>query len=334
MGDRVGSEAEIIETYLRPLAAGAFGAFSLNDDCAVLTVPAGQELVLSMDAVAAGVHFFPDDDPADIAWKALAVNVSDLAAKGARPLAYLMSLAFPEAPEHRWLQAFARGLRQAQDEFSIALIGGDTDRRNGPLTVTITAMGTIPAGRHVVRGDANAGDILFLSGTLGDAALGLALRQTPSLADNWSLSADRVDALVQAYLRPQPRLGLGPALLRYAAAAMDVSDGLALDLSRLCRAANVGAALSVASLPLSPAASSVVHADPQCWDRIVAGGDDYEILAAVPSSLSRDFMAAAAEGGVKVTEIGVLDDGGDVLIAGPDGEPLRPTTPGWDHFTH
>lgn len=332
MGDRVRSEAEIIDTYLKPLSAGFFGAFGLSDDCAVLAVPDGHELVMSMDAVAAGVHFFADDDPGDIAWKALAVNVSDLAAKGARPVAYLMALAFPEPPEHRWLQGFARGLGEAQAAFGLVLAGGDTDRRSGPVSITITALGVIPAGRHVVRGEAHPGDVLFLSGSLGDAALGLALRQDPSRAEGWNLSADRVGALIQAYLRPQPRLGLRPALLKYASAAMDVSDGLALDLGRLCRAAGVGAAVPVSSLPLSAAAAGVVRADANAWERIVSGGDDYEILAAVPSTLARDFMAAAAEGNVRVTEIGVLDGGGDVLLVGPQGAPLRPGAPGWDHF--
>lgn len=333
MSDRVRSEAELIDTYLRPLAAGHSGAFDLSDDCATLAVPDGQDLVLSMDAVAAGVHFFADDDPADIAWKALAVNVSDLAAKGARPVAYLMSLAFPEPPRHLWLEAFARGLGEAQQAFGIALTGGDTDRRPGPLSITITAIGAIPAGRHVVRGDAHAGDVLFVSGTLGDAALGLALRQQPALAQIWGLTEEHVQSLAQAYLRPQPRLGLAPALLRFASAAMDISDGLALDLERMCRASALGAAVSVSSLPLSAAARQAVGSDPRCWDRIVAGGDDYEILAAVPASLTHDFVAAAAAGGVAVSEIGTLDDGGDVLLAHPDGTPLQPAQSGWDHFT-
>jgi len=334
VSQRVRSEAEIIDTYLRPLAAGHFGAFDLSDDCAVLAVPEGQELVLSMDAVAAGVHFFADDDPADIAWKALAVNVSDLAAKGARPVAYLMSLAFPEAPRHDWLEAFARGLAEAQRAFGIALTGGDTDARPGPLSITIAAIGTIPAGRHIVRSDAHAGDILFVSGTLGDAALGLAMRKDGALADTWGLSGEQTHALAHAYLRPQPRLGLAPALLRYASAAMDVSDGLALDLQRLGRASALGAAVSLSSLPLSPAASRAVAVDPSRWNEIVAGGDDYEILAAVPASLTLDFVAAAAAGGVSVTEIGTLDEGGDVLLAGLDGAPLRPPRAGWDHFAH
>ncbi len=332
MADRAVSESDIIERYLRPLSVGFPGAFGLVDDCAAIAVPVGEELVMSMDAVAAGVHFFADDDAADIAWKALAVNVSDLAAKGARPVAYLMSLAFPEAPRHSWLEGFARGLAEAQAKFGIVLAGGDTDRRPGPLAITITAMGTTAAGRNLLRSDAHAGDVLFVSGTLGDSALGLKVRQDPAQADVWGLSADRAAGLVAAYLRPQPRLGLGPALRQYASAAMDISDGLAKDLGRLCRASSVGTAIAVPALPLSPAAAAVVRSDPKSWTTIIGGGDDYEILAAVPSTLAADFRAEAAEGGVKVTEIGVLDDGDGVLFVAVDGSPMVVRDPGWDHF--
>lgn len=332
MNDRAVSEADIIDRYLKPLSASFAGAFGLTDDCAAIAIPDGHELVMSMDAVAAGVHFFPDDDPADIAWKALAVNVSDIAAKGATPVAYLMSLAFPEAPQHAWLAGFARGLAEAQQHFGIALAGGDTDRRPGPLSITITAMGTVTAGRNLLRSDAHAGDLLFVSGTLGDAALGLKLRRDPQLAKTWGLSEERAASLVAAYLRPQPRLGLGPALRRYAAAAMDISDGLAKDLGRLCRASSVGTAIATSALPLSAAAAAVVRADSECWQSIVGGGDDYEILAAVPSTLAADFRSSAASGGVKVTEIGALDGGSDVIFANASGKRVVANDLGWDHF--
>ena len=184
----------------------------------------------------------------------------------------------------------------------------------------------------MTRSEAHAGDVLFVSGTLGEAALGLKLRQKHSLAASWGLSEERAASLVQAYLRPKPRLGLRPALLRYAAAAMDISDGLAKDLQRLCRASAVGAAIRISELPLSAAAAAAVRADPACWQSVLAGGDDYEILAAVPATLAADFRAAAAEGGVKVTQIGVLDGSDGVLIAGRDGAPFPLAREGWDHF--
>lgn len=326
------SEADIIDRYLRPLSAGFAGAFDLSDDCAIVAVPPDEELVLSMDACASGVHFFADDDAADIAWKALAVNVSDLAAKGAKPLAYLMSLAFPEAPEHAWLERFCAGLAEAQAAFGIVLAGGDTDRRPGPLSITISAFGTLPEGRRMLRRDAHSGDLLFVSGTLGDSALGLQLRTSSAHAAAWGLTADRASALTAAYLRPQPRIGLRTALLKCAAASMDISDGLAKDLGRLCKASAVGAAVDISTLPLSPAVAAIVRSDASAWKHVIGGGDDYEVLAAVPSTLAADFRALAAAGGVKVTEIGMLDEREGVLFAGPDGKPLTLDRPGWDHF--
>ena len=166
-------EADIIQRFFAPLAAGFDGAFGLKDDAAAIIPPPGCEIVVTVDAVAAGVHFFPDDAASDIGWKALAVNVSDLIAKGAAPQAYDMSLALPDMPDDAWLLGFATGLGEAQRAFGITLIGGDTDRRPGPLSVTITAIGIIPAGRIVRRATAKVGDHVFVSGTLGDSALGL-----------------------------------------------------------------------------------------------------------------------------------------------------------------
>lgn len=334
MDDRVGSEDEFVARYLRPLAAQFPGAFDLVDDCAVLTPPAGEDLVLTTDAVVEGVHFLADDAAADIAWKALAVNVSDLAGKGARPLAYLMSLAFPDAPAHAWMTDFVRGLGEAQEAFGLVLSGGDTDRRPGPLSITITAIGAVPSGRHVTRRDAHAGDELFLSGTLGDAALGLLLRRDPSLAKVWGLLPERASGLIGRYLRPEPRLALRTALLGFASASMDVSDGLAKDLGRLSRASSVGAAVRLADVPLSPAVAAAVRADPLLWNSVIAGGDDYEILAAVPATLVSDFRSAAAASGVKVTSIGHLDSGDGVLFAKADGSRWQPARTGWDHFTN
>jgi thiamine-monophosphate kinase len=331
-GKRVAGEEELIVRYLRPLASGFGGAYGLADDCALVVPPAGEELVLTTDAVAAGVHFFPDDDPKDIGWKALAVNVSDLAGKGARPLCYQMSLAFPEAPEHAWLERFASGLAEAQAEFAIVLSGGDTDRRPGPLAITITAIGSVAIGRMVLRSGGHAGDRLFVTGTLGDAALGLKLRQQPGLAQSWGLACGAVAHLVSRYLRPMPRLGLAAALNGFASAAMDLSDGLAKDLGRLCCASGVAARLRVRDLPLSAPARALLEREPAQLTGILAGGDDYEILAAVPFEHAARFAAAAAESGVSVTQIGVLEPGEGVCIEGPGGMPLRLEKPGWDHF--
>jgi thiamine-monophosphate kinase len=329
--DRIEGEEAVI-ALLRPLAQGAPGAFGLEDDCALLAPAPGTELVLKTDPIAEGVHFLAGDAPQDIAWKALAVNVSDLAAKAARPLGYLMALSFPEAPARGWLGRFAAGLAEAQARFGCHLLGGDTDRRPGPITVTVTVLGEVERGRMLRRGTARAGDAVLVSGTLGDAALGLALRKDAGLAGAWGLSAAEAEHLVQRYLRPQPRLALGPALRAHASAAMDVSDGLAKDLARMCRASGCGARVRFADLPLSPAAAKAVAADPGLVRLIVAGGDDYEVLATVPAGAAAAFQAEAAAAGVHVAHIGAIMDGADAVIEGPAGRLLQLERTGWDHF--
>jgi len=323
---------EAIVRVLAPLAEGFAGAFGLKDDCAVLTPAPGTELVLKTDPVAEGVHFLAADAPEDIAWKALAVNVSDLAAKAARPIAYLMALSFPEAPGAAWLARFAAGLAAAQARFGCHLIGGDTDRRPGPLTIAITVVGEVERGRMVRRGTARAGDALVVSGTLGDAALGLALRKDPALAAAWGLTAAEAEHLRRRYARPEPRLSLATALRDHAAAAMDISDGLAKDLARLCAASSCAARVRLADMPLSPAAAKALAADPALAKLIVAAGDDYEVLAAVPAAKAAQFQASAAEAGVTVTQIGTTEAGEGIRIIDRDGRPLDLERTGWDHF--
>jgi thiamine-monophosphate kinase len=330
-GERVEGEEAIIRV-LAPLASGYPGAFGLKDDCALITPRPGTELVLKTDPVAEGVHFLADDAPEDVAWKALAVNVSDLAAKAARPLGYLMALSFPAAPAMAWLTRFAAGLAQAQARFGCHLIGGDTDRRPGPVTITITVVGEVEQGRMVRRATAHPGDALFVSGTLGDAALGLALRKEPALASAWGLSAGEAEHLLRRYARPDPRLALGDALRRHASAAMDISDGLAKDLGRMCAASGCGARVRLADLPPSPAAAKALAADPTLARLIAAGGDDYEILAAVPAAKASVFGSDALAAGVPVTRIGEALSGAGIAIEGPDGRPLDLARPGWDHF--
>lgn len=325
-------EDELIQTIFAPLAAGFPGALGLRDDCAVLAPPDGTDLVLTTDAVAEGVHFLADDPPADIAWKALAVNVSDLAAKGATPIAYLMALSFPERPERAWLDAFARGLGEAQAAFGIGLAGGDTDRRPGPFSAAITAIGTVPRGRMVRRATARAGDVLFLSGTLGDGALGLIVRRDEGAAAALGLDAAAAQALVTRYRRPTPRPTLAPALLAFASAAMDVSDGLVKDCGRLARASGLRAEIMGALAPLSAPMRAALARRPDLFTTALTGGDDYEILASVAPGDADAFRAAATTAGVAVTEIGRLAAGEGVAVLGPDGRPLALGGGGWEHF--
>ena len=331
-GTRIDSEDDLVGTYLAPLAAGFAGALGLKDDCAVLVPTPGHELVLKTDPVVAGVHFFADDDPADIAWKALAANVSDLAAKGATPRIYLMALSLAEAPERDWMARFAEGLGAAQRAFGIHLAGGDTDRTPGHFSIAMTVIGEVPAGRMVRRAAAEAGDALYVSGTLGDAALGLALRTDGALAARLGLTADEASHVLRRYLRPEARVALAEALRAHARAAMDLSDGLMKDLGRMCRASGVGARVMAADLPVSPAVRRALAAEPARIRDVVAAGDDYEILAAIPASACADFESAAQRAGVAVTRIGEVTSAREVHVLDAQGVPLAPGRSGWDHF--
>lgn len=330
--ERIFGEDNLVREFLAPLASGFAGALGLADDCAVLTPTPGTELVLKTDPVVGGVHFFADDDPADIAWKALAVNVSDLAAKGATPRIYLMALSLPEAPERAWMAAFAKGLGEAQRAFGIHLAGGDTDRTPGNLSVAITVIGEVPAGRMVRRGAARAGQAVYVSGTLGDSALGLALRTDAALAGRLGLSAQEAAHALRRYLRPEPRIGLAKALLTHAGAAMDLSDGLLKDLGRMCRASGVGAHVATSDLPLSPAVRRALAAEPERIKSVVAAGDDYEILATVAPENCTAFEAVAAEAGVPITRIGEITSAREMHVLDGAGVPLSLERQGWDHF--
>src|SRR5919198_845662 len=297
--DVIAGDDELIRDYLAPLAAGWPGAFELAEDCAVLTPQAGEDLVFTTDAIAEGVHFLADDAPGDIAWK----------------------------------QGFAAGLAEAQQRFGLVLMGGDTDRRpRAPLSVTIMAVGRVPSGRMLRRSGARPGDVLFVTGSLGDAALGLQIRRRTRAALAWPLSGNERDFLARRYLRPELRTGVRDTLLADAAAAMDISDGLAKDLERLCRASAVSAEVHVERLPLSLPARKVIEADPEWAEAPLAGGDDYEVLAAVRPESAASFAAAAQEAGVAVTQIGACGDGADVTLRRSNGQALQLTKSGYEHF--
>lgn len=296
------SEDDLIARYFRPLAGE--GAFGLRDDAARLVPGQGMELVVTVDTLVAGVHFFEDDPPGAIGRKALGVNMSDLAAKGATPRGFLLSAALPADCSQRWLGQFADGLRDAAEAFGCPLLGGDTVKTPGPLTLSVSAFGETPAGTMVHRFTAKAGERIVVTGTIGDAALGLLLRLAPGAAWTDALGVEGRVFLTDRYLHPRPRLAVGPALRRHASAAMDVSDGLAGDLAKMCRASGVGAEVDLCLVPLSPAADAAIAADPSLRDSAVTGGDDYEILAAVPDAALGAFLDAADRVGVRATAIG------------------------------
>jgi thiamine-monophosphate kinase len=301
-------EERLIARYFRPLAT-APNALGLGDDAAVLTPPAGCDLILTADGVIAGVHFLRTDPPQSIARKALRMNLSDLAAKGATPIGFLLSIALPTNTPESWVAAFAEGLGQDISHYGCALLGGDTDHTPGPLSISITAFGTVPHGAMVRRATAKPGDVIAVSGTIGDAALGVLLHCDADLAKQWRLSGVEQDHLRQRYLLPQPRNALADVLRQHASAAMDVSDGLAGDVAKLCRASAVAAEIDVAAVPLSDAARAVLCADAKLIERILSGGDDYEIVLTLPAAKFGAFRAAAENAGVSLTKIGQVMSG-------------------------
>ncbi|MGO4868997.1 MAG: thiamine-phosphate kinase [Roseiarcus sp.] len=321
------SEDELIARYFAPLAGP--GGLGLNDDVALLTPPPGRELVLTTDALVAGVHFFADDPAGAIARKALRVNLSDLAAKGAEPIGFLLDLALPAGWTAPWLEAFAAALGEDAAHYHCPLLGGDTVKTPGPLTLAITALGAVDTGRMAARGGVRPSDRLYVSGAIGDAALGLRLRlgQGPELAE-----AHR-RYLLERYLLPQPRLALAPAMAAHADAGMDVSDGFVGDLKKMLRVSGVTARVELARLPLSPAARAAIAADPALFEIAATGGDDYELIAAVAPEKSAAFEAAAAAAGVAVTPVGEASAGdGPPRFIGPDGREATFRRGAFSHF--
>ncbi len=328
--DQQSAEERLIARYFRPLATHP-GAFGLTDDAAILTPPPGCDLVLTTDGVIAGVHFFADDPPDTIGRKALRMNLSDLAAKGARPLGFLMSAALPAGIEEQWLPAFAAGLGADAERYQCPLLGGDTDRTPGPTSISIAALGAVPQGKMVRRAAAKAGDYVVVTGTIGDAALGVLLRREIGLGDRLRLDASMREHLRQRYLLPQPRNALAEAVLQHASAAIDVSDGLAGDLAKLCRASGVAAEIDVARVPLSDAARAALAADPTLIEKVLTGGDDYEIVLTLPPERLASLRAAAARAAVAVSEIGRIVSG-DAARFVHDGKELKFDRPSFSHF--
>jgi thiamine-monophosphate kinase len=325
-------EDRLIARYFRPLA-GDPGAFGLFDDAAILTPPAGCDVVLKTDAIVGGVHFFPDDPPDTIARKALRVNLSDLAAKGSKPAGFLLSLALPETVTDDWLEGFARGLGGDAEAYGCPLMGGDTVRTGGPVTVSIAAFGILPAGTMVRRSGARASDRLVVTGTIGDAALGLLARRDAEAAKRWRLDQSERNHLIDRYLLPQPRNAIAEALRQHASAAMDVSDGLAGDLAKLCAASGVGADVEVARVPLSRAAQRAIAVNPSLIETALSGGDDYEIVAAVPPAALDCLAAEVRAAGVALTEIGTIrSDAGALQFLNHNGHPLTFKQLSFSHF--
>ncbi|MDJ1156930.1 thiamine-phosphate kinase [Chelatococcus sp. SYSU_G07232] len=327
-GERL-SEDELIARLFAPIAGA--GAFSLKDDAARLQPPEGQDLVLTADALVAGVHFFATDPAGSVARKALRVNLSDLAAKGADPLGFLITVALPPDWTVDWLAAFAAALGEDAHRYHCPLLGGDTVRTPGPLTLSVTAFGALPTGRMVTRLGARPGDRILVTGTIGDASLGLALRSEPTSAWANVLSPAEKAHLADRYLQPEPRCLFARAIRDHANAAMDVSDGLVGDLAKLLKASGVSGELDLDAVPLSAAARAAIGARPQLLETAVTGGDDYEILCTVPEGRLTSLRAAADAAGVALSVIGEVQAGkGELAIRDQRG----PRQFGRQSFSH
>jgi thiamine-monophosphate kinase len=323
-------EDSLIARYFKPLATDP-GAFGLVDDAAIIPA-SNDDLVVNTDAIVEGVHYFPDDPPDTIARKALRVNLSDLAAKGAVPAGFLLTLALRQTDE-AWLAAFAAGLGEDSAAYGCPLLGGDTVSTPGPALISITAWGRVPKGWMVHRFGARPGDRVMVTGTIGDAALGL--RVLTGKAEAAALDADPAarDMLIGRYRVPQPRCGLAAAVRDYATAAMDVSDGLAGDLTKLCAASSVSADIPLSRVPTSSAAAKLLAAGAVELETLISGGDDYEILCTVPAAQCDAFRAAAETAQVAVTDLGSIVEGSHPpSFLDKQGRPVALTRLSYSHF--
>ena len=314
-------EFDLIAKHFTRATPGA--VLGVGDDCALLAPSPGMQLAVSSDMLLEGRHFSPQDSPAGIGHKSLAVNLSDLAAMGATPRWATLSIALPKADD-AWLTAFARGFFRMADAHGIELVGGDTTR--GALTISITVMGEVPPGQALRRDGAQAGDDIWVSGTIGSAAMALAYRQG-------RLDMEQIDAakvLPPLYL-PTPRVELGIALRGLATSAIDISDGLLGDLGHILERSKVGANLEFAALPTLPVVQTYLH-ETVARDCVLAGGDDYELCFTAPASQRDNVMAAAESVGVAVTRIGRITTESGLAVLDTEGHPLTIEHTGFNHF--
>lgn len=318
------NEFELIARYFQPSHYGDDVLLGVGDDAAVVDVPAGFKLVTAVDTIVEGIHFPHNSAPEDIAYRALAVNLSDMAAMGAIPKWFTLSLCIPHIDES-WMNGFAKSLNALASRFNVQLVGGDTVK--GPLNISVQMMGVVEQGQWLTRSGSKLGDLVVVSGMPGEAAGGLRLLLNSHLSLH---DPHHEQQLIERFLRPEPRVSLGRELRSIAHAAMDVSDGLLTDLKKLCVASNCGARLQLNDLPVSPLLTTMFDPE-QCEQLILNGGDDYELLFTIlPSSLAQ-LNAIAHSAGVQCSSIGVITDGKQVeCLRG--NETVTITDSGFDHF--
>ena len=327
-GRRGTGEFDLIERFFRPLSRVAPGAFALRNDGALLTPPAGASLVVTKDLMVAGVHYPEGEEPATVARRLLRVNLSDLAAMGASARSYALGLALPEDIADVWVEAFAAGLARDQEAFGVALIGGDTVATKGPAVLSLTAFGTVAGDACLTRAGAGEGDDIYISGTVGDATLGLrAVR-----GELANFTPEDHAALAERFRLPEPRLALGAALVGLATCAIDVSDGLVADLGHICAESGVAARIGADVVPLSPAARRAIDGGEAAIADLVTGGDDYELLFCAPPSKRGAIEAIGRRLELAVSRIGTIEHGQGVTVVDADGQPLALGRAGYQHF--
>ncbi len=318
----------MIAKLFAPLAANDPGAFGLADDAAAVQVPSGQDLVVTKDMLVEGVHFLRDDPPDLVAKKALRVNLSDLAAKGATPKNYLLALSLAPWIGDAWLTRFAAGLADDQKRFAVTLIGGDTTATTGPLTLSITAFGTVPSGHMIHRKGARPRDAVFVTGSIGDAGAGLAVLK----GEGVGLSDFDRSALISRYQLPEPRVSIGPQLLGIASSALDVSDGLLADLGHIAKVSDVRIAVDAAKIPVARATQALWGQGRETVLRAATAGDDYEIAFTAPASARKRIDALSRSSGVAIAEIGRVEAGSGAHLLDEKGKPIPVPRAGFTHF--
>lgn len=315
-------EFSLINTYLKSIPHTRDDViFGIGDDCACLQVPPEMQLLISCDTLVENVHFLPTWDAYDIAWRAVMVNISDVAAMGGVPCWSMLALTLPTIDD-AWMQRFSCGFAEALNRYNIALIGGDMTR--GPLSMTLTIHGQIPKGKAVQRSGARAGDTIFVTGVLGGAALAVDALTTPILDEQ-----DKAQ-LMERLLRPIPRTDLGSILQHYATAAIDISDGLSSDLQHICKASQVGACLDQSMIPMHPLFAK--YKQDQALDFVLHGGDDYELCFTVSPQDEKNLLMELTLQGLTCYPVGVIEKNAGLRMRGPDGKMIPLEARGYRHF--
>ncbi|WP_135077799.1 thiamine-phosphate kinase [Terasakiella sp. SH-1] len=313
-------EFEQIAQIMAPLAEKAEGAFALKNDAAVFHHDAGEEIVVTTDTLIAGVHFFETDEPELLAQKILGVNLSDLAAMGAKPAHYTLNASYPADITSDWIKRFAHGLHETQKRFNISLLGGDTTRTPGPLCFSLTAYGTVTKGKALQRLGARVGDLVCVSGTIGDAALGLLAMQNKI--------KDESGWLAFRYQVPNARTALGQALVSVARSCLDISDGLITDMRHM----QVGMEIEQKAIPLSDAAQHAIAEDSSFFGQVLNGGDDYELLFSIAPDKAEQLTDIAEQTATKISIIGRITESPEIRILQEDGQLYTDYPHGYRHF--